>query len=58
MSGKCADQRIDQNIQILPEVVSGLHRISAVAVDESRQIGGYHLTVLQHIGSIFKITDP
>ena len=46
MSGKGADQRINQDIQILPEVVSGLYRIAAVAVDERRQISYQGIVVL------------
>ena len=58
MLGQSAQERIDEDIEALAQVVAGLDDIAAVTVDESREIGGKDLPADQDIGAFFEVPDP
>ena len=58
MDGKRPNPGVDEDIEILPEVVSGLDPISAVTIDERGKMGRHDVVLVKDIGAFFKITDP
>ena len=51
-------QRIDEDVQRLPEVVPRRDDVAAVTVDESRQVRANRLAFVEHVGAFLEITQP
>jgi len=53
-----SQQRVDQDVQGLPVVVTSRDDVPAVTIDEGRQMGAHRLAVLEHERSFFEIAEP
>jgi len=58
VDGKGPDQGVDQDVQILPQVISRFHDVAAMAVDERRQVGRLQLVARKHIGALLEVSEP
>ncbi len=56
--GPGAQQRIDEDVQILAQVIAGLDHVAAVAIDKGRQVRGRGLSVHEDIRAFLKIAHP
>jgi len=56
--GQSAQQRVDENVEALAQVVAGLDDIPAVTVDESGKIGGKDFPAHKDIGAFLEVPDP
>ena len=51
-------QGVDEDVEILAEIVTGLDNVAAVAVDEGREVRGRRLIANQNAWSVLKIAKP
>jgi hypothetical protein len=58
MNGPASQERIYQDIQRLPEIVTAFHHITAATIDEQGKVGGLNLAVFEHIWPIREISNP
>lgn len=58
MDGEGANPRVDEDVEILPEVVAGFDRIAAVTIDECGKMGRDDVALVNDIGTFFEIADP
>ena len=53
-----AEQRIDQDVEVLADVIACSDDVAAVAVDPSREMGLDHLAVVNDTRPVLEIADP
>lgn len=60
MHRPATQQRIDQDVEVLGQVVAAADKIAAMAVDEARQVGanGSFLLRIEHIGAFLEVAQP
>ena len=58
VNGPGPQQRVDEDVQVFPQVVAGLNHVAAVAVDEGREVGRHRLVAYQHARPILEIAQP
>ncbi len=58
VNGPGPQQRVDEDVQVFPQVVTGLDHVAAVAVDEGREMGCHRLVTHQHARPILEIAQP
>jgi len=51
-------QRIGQDVEVLADVVTGLHDVTAVAVNPGRKVRLDSLSLLHHQRSVLEVADP
>ncbi len=58
MNSPCPDERIDDDIEGLFEIVPSLNDVTAMAVNEEAEVGGKRFAVNEDVGAFLEVAKP